>query len=337
MMRFRILWILTLAVLLTGCIQPDEDHTEIDSRPVDLIESQNEVMQHLKTIIESQNQAITSFNNREYAACLTECEQLKKQNDEYASSIESFADLVMEAPLSESGRRYYRIQLSILYAIHHDLNQSVSGLYSACDYAIEGRDEDARYHIQRASRYIDVLYANIGRFNANIDAFNRGSWDLASPVPEPETDEAPPEKTTLTDIPDPYYLNKTPFQNTPDEIKRLLGMGFFTPYQCSRFDCSEMAAYIEWKLECHNITAYIATKDDWEGGYGHAWVIVPLRNGKYLAIEPTISAAEGSFGAEMITTDPRYFDYDHLFEDIYCASEFFGEEEWDWWNNLELK
>ncbi len=85
------------------------------------------------------------------------------------------------------------------------------------------------------------------------------------------------------------------------------------------------------------ITAYIATKDDWERGYGHAWVIVSLRSRKYLAIEPTISAAEGSSGAEMITSDPRYFDYDHLFEDVYDASAFFGEAEWDWWNKLELK
>lgn len=336
-MRFKILWILTLAVLLTGCIQPDEDHIEIDSYPVDLTESQNEVTKHLKTIIESQNRAITSFNNHEYAACLTECEQLKKQNEKYASSIESFADLVMEAPLSESDRTYYRVQLSILHAIHRNLNQSVSDLYSACEYASRGGDEDARYHIRRAGKYINTLYANIGCFSDNIDAHNQGSGYFASPVPEPEPEETPPEKTTLTNIPDPYYLNKTPFQNTPDEIKRLLGMGFFTPYQCSMFDCSEMAAYIEWKLECHNITAYIATKDDWERGYGHAWVIVPLRNGKYLAIEPTISAAEGSFGAEMITSDPRYFDYDHLFEDIYDASEFFGEEEWDWWNKLELE
>jgi hypothetical protein len=98
-----------------------------------------------------------------------------------------------------------------------------------------------------------------------------------------------------------------------------------------------MAAYIEWKLECHNLTAYIATKDDWQDGYGHAWVIVPLRGGKYLAIEPTISATEGSRGAEMITYDPKYFVYDQLFEDIYGASEFFGVAEWDWWTKVDMK
>ena len=189
---------------------------------------------------------------------------------------------------------------------------------------------------------MDVVYANIDRFNENVDVSNRGSGDFAYPVQDPpDPPDIPNEpllkEDDLSGIPDPYYLHKARFQNTPDEVKRLLGKGFLTPYQCSLFDCSEMAAYIEWKLECHNITAHIATKNDWRDGYGHAWVIVPLRSGKYLAIEPTVSAVEGSLGAEMITYDPKYFVYDQLFEDIYGASGFFGVEEWDWWNKLELK
>lgn len=66
-------------------------------------------------------------------------------------------------------------------------------------------------------------------------------------------------------------------------------------------------------------------------------MIVPLRGGKYLAVEPTVSATEGSLGAEMITYEPEYFVYDQLFEDIYGASEFFGVGEWDWWNKLDLR
>jgi hypothetical protein len=185
---------------------------------------------------------------------------------------------------------------------------------------------------------VDAAYANIDRFNENVGVSNSESGSFASPVPDPpDPAEAPSPKVDLSDIPDPYYIPKSRFQNTHDEVKRLLGKGFITPYQCSSFDCSEMAAYIEWKLECHNVTAYIATRDDWRDGYGHAWVIVSLRGGKYLAIEPTVSATEGDLGAEMITYDPEYFVYDQLFEDIYGASEFFGVEEWDWWNKLELK
>ncbi len=350
MMHSKMRWVilslvfsLILAVLSAGCIHESpgrpESHIESGWQHADLEESQSEVLSHLKTITGSLNRAITSFNDREYDGCRAECEQLKRENREYAASIESFERRVTNASLSGSGEAYYDAQLSILRAIHKSVNESVSDLYLASEYASQGDDSHAMYHIQRAAAYVDAVYANIDRFNENVAVSNSGSVDFASPVPEPPDPEVvpSPEEVDLSDIPDPYYLHKTRFQNTPDEVKRLLGKGFITPYQCSSFDCSEMAAYIEWKLECHNVTAYIATRDNWRDGYGHAWVIVPLRGGKYLAIEPTVSATEGDLGAEMITYEPEYFVYDQLFEDIYGASRFFGVDEWDWWNKLELK
>jgi len=349
MMHSKMRWVilslvfaLILAVLSAGCIHESpvrpESHIESGWQDVDLEESQSEVLSHLNTITESLNRAIASFNDREYDCSRAECEQLKQENLEYAASIESFEHRVTNASLSGSGEAYYDAQLSILHAIHHSVNESVSDLYSASEYASQGDDGHATYHSQRAAAYVDAVYANIDRFNENVAVSNSGSVGFASPVPDPpDPEEVPAWKADLTDIPDPYYLPKSRFQNTHDEVKRLLGKGFITPYQCSIFDCSEMAAYIEWKLECHNVTAYIATRDDWQDGYGHAWVIVPLRGGKYLAIEPTVSATEGSLGAEMITYEPEYFVYDQRFDDIYGASEFFGVEEWDWWNKLELK
>jgi len=334
---------LILAVLSAGCIHESpvhpESHIESGWQDANLEERQSDVLSHLNTITGSLNRAIASFNDREYDGCRAECEQLKQENLEYAASIESFERHVTNASLTGSGGAYYDAQLSILRAIHHSVNESASDLYSASEYASQGDDNHARYHIRIAAGYVDAAYANIDRFNENAAVSNSGSVGFASPVPDPpDPEEVPhPEEADLSDIPDPYYLDKSRFQNTPDEVKRLLGKGFIMPYQCSSFDCSEMAAYIEWKLECHNITAYIATRDDWQDGYGHAWVIVPLRGGKYLAIEPTVSATEGSLGAEMITYEPKYFVYDQLFEDIYGASGFFGVGEWDWWNKLELK
>ena len=336
---------LVLAVLSSGCIHESpvrpESHIESERgwKDANLEESQSDVLSHLKTMTESLNRAITSFNDHAYDGCRAECEQLKRENREYAASIESFERHVTNASLSGSAEAYYDAQLSILRAIHRSVNESASDLYSASEYALQGDDSHARYHIRRAAAYVDAVYANIDRFNENVGVSNSGSVSFASPVPDPPDPEVvpPPREEDLSDIPDPYYLPKSRFQNTHDEVKRLLGKGFITPYQCSSFDCSEMAAYIEWKLECHNVTAYIATRDDWQDGYGHAWVIVPLRGGKYLAIEPTVSATEGSLGAEMITYEPKYFVYDQLFEDIYGASEFFGVEEWDWWNKLELR
>ncbi len=345
-MRWLVLslvFVLVLAVLSTGCIHErpvrPESHVKSGWQDSDLEDSQSNALSHLKTITKSLNRVIASFNDREYDRCRAECEQLKQENLEYAASIESFERRVTNASLSRSSEAYYDAQLSILRAIHHNADESASDLYSASEYASQGDDSRAMYHIRRAAAYVDAVYANINRFNENVGVSNSGSVGFASPVPEPPDPEEvpPPREEDLSDIPDPYYLSKSRFQNTPDEVNRLLGKGFITPYQQSSFDCSEMAAYIEWKLECHNVTAYIATRDDWRDGYGHAWVIVPLRGGKYLAIEPTVSATEGSLGAEMITYDPEYFVYDQLFEDIYGASEFFGVGEWDWWNKLELK
>jgi len=343
----------SLMIASSGCIHEDgvvgDQSSTYPADLANLTDLQNEIIEHLKEITASQNRAISAYNDREYAECQEECERMGLQNEEYASSVESFAGLVADARLTESDQEYYEAQIEILRAVRRNIGKSASDLYLACGYAFEGDYESERYHIQNVTAYLGAFYDNIDRFNKNIDTRNEGTGNFVSPAPDPPdlpdlrnmTATATATTTTsdeidLADIPDPYYLEKPRFQNTRDEVKRLLGKGFITPYSCSVFDCSEMAAYIEWKLECHNITAYIATRNNWQGGYGHAWVIVPLRGGSKLAIEPTISAAEGSVGAEMITTDPKYFTHDHLFEDIYEASEFFGVEEWDWWNKLEI-
>lgn len=334
--------ILLCTLLCNGCIYSSEKPASGGSHQIELAVRQSVALDHLGIMIETQNRAINAFNNRNYTTCQVECGQTASQNEAYSSLVGAYAELVRNASLHESDRVYYEAQLNILQAFQRNIDQSTSDLNLACGYAADGDDTHSQYYVKRASESIGVFHDNIDRFNDNVDARDKGSADFLSPAPDPSYPIDPlnttlPRKTDLADIPDPYYLNKTPFQNTPDEVKRLLGKGFFTPYACSSFDCSEMAAYIEWKLECHNVTAQIATKDDWEGGYGHAWVIVPLRGGKYLAIESTVSAMEGSLGAEMITYDPEYFVCDHRFEDIYEASEFFGVEEWDWWNKLELR
>ncbi len=341
------LLILLCALLCAGCIQSSETPASDGSRLLKLAESQTAALDHLGVIIKSQNGAINAFNDRDYAACRVWCIQTAIQNDEYASLVGVHAGLVMNASLSGSDRAYYEAQLDILQAFQRNVNQSTFDLNLACGYTVDGDDVHSQHHVLMAGEFMEAFHDNIDRFNDNIDAHNRESDNFVPPVPDPynlinspgivdTADTTISWKVNLSDIPDPYYLDKTNFQNTPDEVKRLLGKGFFTSYVCSGFDCSEMAAYIEWKLECHNITAQIATKDNWEGEYGHAWVIVPLRGGNNLAIEPTISAMEGSLGAEMITYDPKYFVCDHLFEDIYEASEFFGVGEWDWWDKLEL-
>lgn len=160
-------------------------------------------------------------------------------------------------------------------------------------------------------------------------------------------------------VPRDYY-NGFPvrYDNTLSNLKRYLGylMRFVeTPGQYKRdvLDCSESAAMIENLLQNSGFDAYIAIgPTPWGKGY-HAWVIVKARDGT-VAVEPTMWLGyPGRLGFLVdiekkigwllgfqpgVTTDPRYFKYDHLYNDIYAAVRADGSnEEWDWWEELSSR
>ena len=93
------------------------------------------------------------------------------------------------------------------------------------------------------------------------------------------------------------------------------------------FDCSEMSAYIEWRLENEGYNAYIVCGESpWGGGY-HAWLLVETSEGAYMPVEATEYS--------VVWWDSPYFDnyfeYDNLFETIHDALNYsYGE--FDWWN-----
>jgi len=92
------------------------------------------------------------------------------------------------------------------------------------------------------------------------------------------------------------------------------------------FDCSEMSAYIEWKLENEGYnTIIVAGTSPWGGGY-HAWLLVETSEGHYMPVEATEYDI-------VYWSDPyfdNYFTYDHQFETIQDALEY-SYEEFDWW------
>lgn len=92
------------------------------------------------------------------------------------------------------------------------------------------------------------------------------------------------------------------------------------------FDCSEMSAYIEWKLENEGYnTIIVAGTSPWGGGY-HAWLLVETSEGHYMPVEATEYDI-------VYWSDPyfdNYFIYDHQFETIQDALEY-SYEEFDWW------
>lgn len=147
--------------------------------------------------------------------------------------------------------------------------------------------------------------------------------------------------TSSVVIPDPYYVksNRT-MRKSIDEVGRLLGGGFVTSYQIDEFDCSEMAAFIEWKLERYGFESDICISSDFSGtGYGHAWVAVDLPAGRYY-VEPTVRNYGKEYSFMIIQpSEDRYYkydNYDRVYFDIYELAKYERLKEFDWWNALDF-
>lgn len=92
------------------------------------------------------------------------------------------------------------------------------------------------------------------------------------------------------------------------------------------FDCSEMSAYIEWKLENEGYHVYIVYGTAPWGGGNHVWLLVETDVGEYMPVEATTF--------DLVKWDSPYFDeyfeYDHIFETIQDALTY-SYQEFDWW------
>ena len=108
----------------------------------------------------------------------------------------------------------------------------------------------------------------------------------------------------------------------------LYGLNWTKPYEEDVFDCSEMSACLEWRLENEGWNAKIVVGDSPFGSGYHAWLLVETSEGKYMPVEATT--------IEIVWwSDPyfdNYFTYDHKFETIQEAIAYY-ESEFDWWNS----
>jgi len=158
----------------------------------------------------------------------------------------------------------------------------------------------------------------------------------------PESSPSSEPRVAVPDIPTPYYTeSQRPMCQSIDEVVRLLGSGFVTPYQADTFDCSEMAAFVEWKLENRGFDAKMCISNDFAGeGVGHAWVAVDLPVRRYY-IEPT-SHNYGT-GYTFMVVQPfqdRYSDYDdyeRVYDDVYELAKHEPLDEYDWWQVLDFE
>jgi len=98
-------------------------------------------------------------------------------------------------------------------------------------------------------------------------------------------------------------------------------------YVANEFDCSEMSAYLEWKLENEGYHTLIVTGDSPSSAGKHAWLLVQISAEEYMPVEATVYSV-------VYRWDPyydEYFVYDYAFETIQEAIGH-SPEEYDWWN-----
>ena len=87
------------------------------------------------------------------------------------------------------------------------------------------------------------------------------------------------------------------------------------------WDCSAMAARIEYLAENCGVDAEIVCRRSSGLELGHCWVVVDG-----LAYEAT-----GNYWINLETADVGYYSSDLVFDDIYEALEHDGLDEWGWW------
>ena len=125
-----------------------------------------------------------------------------------------------------------------------------------------------------------------------------------------------------------YYVKPEQKYGVYDLADWLEKWEWIKPYEEGVFDCSEMSAYLERKLENEGWHTKIVIGDSPSGSGLHAWLLVETSNGKYMPVESTTMSV-------VWWEDPyfdNYFEYDYSFETIQDALEY-NETEFDWWES----
>ncbi len=129
-----------------------------------------------------------------------------------------------------------------------------------------------------------------------------------------------------------YYSPAVVHRVGLDELKGYLELFDWIPqfYSEGYFDCSEIAAYMEWALENAGFHTVLLCGDSPTGGGRHAWLLVEAGENRYMPVEATIP--------KVVLWDDKHFDdyfaRDYSYDDITQAITA-GRTEFDWWVNWE--
>ena len=126
-----------------------------------------------------------------------------------------------------------------------------------------------------------------------------------------------------------YYASLTKQRYGVSDLEEYLNRWQWTEgaYVAGEFDCSEMSAYLEWKLENEGYNTLIVTGDSPFGLGKHAWLLVQTSVEGYMPVEATTYSIVYWWDMDF----DNYFVYDHQFENIQEALDY-SPNEFDWWN-----
>jgi len=126
-----------------------------------------------------------------------------------------------------------------------------------------------------------------------------------------------------------YYASLTKQRYGVSDLEEYLNRWQWTEgaYIADEFDCSEMSAYLEWKLENEGYNTVIVTGDSPFSVGKHAWLLVQTSNEGYMPVESTTYSIV--YWSDIYFDD--YFVYDYEFENIKEALDY-SPHEFDWWS-----
>jgi len=128
-----------------------------------------------------------------------------------------------------------------------------------------------------------------------------------------------------------YYAGLTKQRYGVDKVESFLDGWYWITgtYAEGEFDCSEMSAYIEWRLENAGFHTIIVTGQSPSNPEAkHAWLLVETSSGKYMPVEAT----EYALVKWQNQYFDQYFDYDHSFETILEALDY-QYDDFNWWES----
>jgi len=128
-----------------------------------------------------------------------------------------------------------------------------------------------------------------------------------------------------------YYASLSKQRYGVDDLEEYLNRWKWVEgaYTEGEFDCSEMSAVIERRLENEGYhTKIVVGHSPSNRDVRHAWLLVETSQGKYMPVEAT--------QYELVRWDDPYFDlyfdYDHSFETIFDALDY-NYDDFNWWES----